>query len=284
MIHNRWTTTRSALAGLTVLLGVGAAVLTAPIDAQASGPCAVTVDPVTVKEEANTVAVFQVHRANAVACTSVGASFDLTLSDGPATNNAVAATKGSDYKTPAQTHLSWNDVNVPIAIAVTIPNDVVTESDEIFSIQLSNAANLVLVASPTDPTPGHATARILANDALTEIIVANRYDCWEWPSPPAACPVQVDFPVTSPGGIVLTLDTFDNAGGATADRDYRSVRAGRVVVPADASRVILQLTILGDSLREPPESFGLRLVADAGGTGVGGTTVIRISDGPPTGG
>jgi hypothetical protein len=265
---------------MTVLLGTAAAVLVAPVAAQADAGCAVMVDSTTVKEEANAQAVFHVHRADAVACASPGASFDFTLSDGPVTPDAGAAVKGADYVPATQTHVVWNDLDAPIIIAVPILDDSNGEGDELFSIQLTNPVNLVLVASTTDPTAGHATARILASDPLNALTFFPNYDCWEWPED--NCQVQIQFGVTPPQDVTITLDTFDSEGGASAGRDYVPVH-DRIVVPAGSSKVDIQLTILNDDTREPTESFGLRFAMSSGDDSGGGSTVVRIHDGPLSG-
>lgn len=90
----------------------------------------------------------------------------------------------------------------------------------------------------------------------------------------------ISFPVTitpSPGSpITLTVNTAN--GSATAGNDYVGITGGSLTIPAGASTVGLEVTILNDLIVEPSETFTVAIGNPSAGSVVTAQALGTITD------
>jgi hypothetical protein len=72
-------------------------------------------------------------------------------------------------------------------------------------------------------------------------------------------PVHSSLPCPYPR--TIKFETFDIT--ARAGQDYVGVSQGTLIFPAGTTTATLRIQILGEALREPDETFGIRLISGA---------------------
>ncbi len=213
-------------------------------DAEPAG--SIVIDDVTLSEgDAGTkLATFTVTRSGGTAAFSV----DYATADG-------TATAGSDYLAASGT-LSFADGVNTQTIAVTINGDTLFEPDETFLLNLSGPTNGAVI------TDGQGTATISNDDAepagsiIIDDVTLSEGD---------AGTKLATFTVTRSGGTAaFSVDYATADGTATAGSDYLAASGTLSFADGQTSGTIA-VTINGDTLFEPDETFLLNLADPTNG-------------------
>ena len=159
------------------------------------------------------------------------------------------ATAGSDYTTTSGT-LTFGDGETSKSIAVPILQDTIYEGNESFGVTLSAPGGGAILATPSagtvtiidDDVPSHATiadVRVTeGNSGTTDAVFTVTL------SPAASNPSSVQWSTSS--------------GTATAGSDFTAA-AGTLNFAAGESQKTIAVSIIGDALYEPDETFTVAL-------------------------
>lgn len=191
------------------------------------------------------------------------------------------ATAGQDY-TATNGTLFWADGETGAkTFSIPLTNDALVESNETFTVSLSNPLGGLALGSPTT-----ATVTVTSEDQ---------------PPPPGVLQfAQATYSVGEAGGnlVVSVTRTGGSAGAAsiqyattngtaTAGQDYNAASGTLNWADGDSSTKTFSLPILNDSLDEVLETISLSLTNPTGaGLGTQGTALLQIlddDDPPPTG-
>jgi hypothetical protein len=214
---------------------------------------------------------------------AVAMVFTLTLSGGPrsfpitvtyATTNGVGTTSalaGKDYAATTGT-LTIAGSATTATIIVPVLGDLISEPNETFTLKLTSPTGAILngtgIATGTiidnDPAP-----RLVINDvSLTEGNVGTKLATFTVSLVNAAGQL-----VTSGSDVSVNYATANNT--ASAGSDYVAIPTTTLTIPAGSSTATFTVTINGDSLVEPNESFFINLstpisavIADGQGIGL----------------
>jgi CSLREA domain-containing protein len=189
---------------------------------------------------------------------TTAATFGVTLSG--TTSNTVtvdyttvngSAIAGSDYA-PASGTLVFAPGVTSRTISVAVAGDTTAESNETFTVQLSNPANATLAnvqatgtINDDDAGSGGVPSLSISDATVNEGDDGTRN---------AAFVVQLSAPSTS----VVTSSYATSDGSATAGSDYASAQGTVTFAPGETSRTI-SIAIAGDRLVEPTETFFVTL-------------------------
>ena len=177
------------------------------------------------------------------------------------------ATAGSDYATTAGA-LTFAPGETSKTVRAPILGDTTPEANETFVVRLSNATNAAIArAAATGPIYNDDTT-ISIDDAS---IVEGDYGT-------STVNVTVRLSVASSGTVTVKYATAD--GTATAGSDYVAKSGALVFSPGQTTQTVA-ITVNGDAVAEPDESFHVKLsdptaalIADPQGT-----VTIRNDDG-----
>mgnify|MGYP001805925513 CR=1 FL=1 len=168
---------------------------------------------------------------------------------------ADTATAGADYRLIGSGVLNFLPGKTTQTITVSLINDLLVESDETFTVQLSTPVNATLGADATTvtivdndtvPSPDTSTLPIIQLDATK--ISLNEGDSAQLTvmlSVAATQPVTVDY--------VTQDDTAQNASG-----DYVATSGSLTFAPGETSKTI-SVTTLDDTAVESNETFNVQL-------------------------
>ena len=194
------------------------------------------------------------------------------------------ATAGADYTTTTGI-LNWSDAvgGAQPTLPIPIQNDAQFESNETFTVTLSNATGASLGPPATrtttvtimddDPAPAPGSLQLSAAD----------FSATEGGGPPAVLVRRVGG---SDGGASVSFATVD--GTATAGSDYTAQSSTLQWANGDAADKPITVPILDDAADEPAETFTIQLTNPMGagsGTPMQATVTIAASDPtvpPPT--
>jgi hypothetical protein len=155
------------------------------------------------------------------------------------------AVAGSDY-TAVSGLLTFTKNEMSKSIAIPIRGDRVVESDESFSVRLSNARGAKIA-------DGTGDVRIVDNEPYVWVTYAQVIEGNDGTAPAvftAYLTALYDRPVT------VTFATAD--GSALAGQDYIAV-LGSITIPAGQSSQDITVPVRGDRLGEPNETFVLNV-------------------------
>ncbi len=222
------------------------------------GTLAFSASTASVNEDAGTVTLTVTRTGGTAGVASVA----FATSD----NTAEA---GSDYSAAGNT-LSWSDGDSTSKdIVIDITNDSDDESDETFTVTLSNAS----VASLGTPTT--ATVTIADDDDAGEVSLSVSSVSID----ENAGTVSID--VTRTGGTdgAISVDYATSDDTATAGEDYTAASAMLNWANNDSNTQTIVIDILDDAVTEGDETFTLTLSNAANGASIGtATTVVTIVD------
>lgn len=183
-------------------------------------------------------------------------SFVVTLSAASATTVTVdfvtadgTATAGSDYQAAGGT-LNFAPGVTSQNVTVTINGDTLHETDETFTVTLSNAAG----ARVTD---GSATGSILNDDARPSLRIAD-VSLAEGNGGTTSFKFTLTLSVVS--GLPATVDFSTANGTAIQPADYSRVSSS-VTVPAGELTGTITVAVVGDTEVEPDETFLVNLAS-----------------------
>ncbi len=180
------------------------------------------------------------------------------------------ASAGSDYVATSGT-LVWDagDTSAKV-IPVTVVDDAFAESDETFSVALSEPSGSAVVGSPAV-----FTVTIVDDDGPRLQFASASYQAPETGG-------TVDVTVKRMGGAegAVSVDWTTENGTATAGEDYVSDSGTLQWADLDDSDRVITLTVLDDADVEGGESFRVDLSAPVGGVALGQPfqTTVSIAD------
>ena len=198
---------------------------------------------------------------------------DQTITVDYTTSDGTATTADADYQTAAGT-VTFDPGETTATIDVTINGDTAHESDETFTVDLSNASNAGIA-------DGSGLGTIQDDDAAPTISIADA-SVTEGDVGDTTLSFDVTLSVASPG--VVTVDYTTNNGTATvADGDY-DAGASTLTFGAGETTKTVDVTVHGDATYEADEHFTLDLSNASGATIAddSGTGTITNDDAAPT--
>lgn len=193
--------------------------------------------------------------------------------------SAGTAAAGTDYTTTSGT-LTFNAGDTSKNIDVPIVTDALDESDETFTVTLSNPSNTTIADSS-------GTETIIDDDTTTV--------------PPATPTLSIGDATVNPEGnsgttnatftvtlssaslSVVTVNYATSDGTATAPGDYTAASGTLTFSPGDTSKTVT-VTVVGDTVPEPNETFTIALSSPAGATIADGSGLGTIIDDDQLGG
>lgn len=182
----------------------------------------------------------------------------------------LTATSSSDY-TPASGVLTFAPGETSKTISVATIDDTVAEPSEQFKVTLS---------APSGATIGDDTgiATIIDDDGEPRVTIGN-VSAAEGNAGASVLTFSVDLSHASATAISVPWTTVD--GSATAGSDYVAASGTLTFNPGETSKTI-PITINGDSVVEPDETFTLQLTGGPAGVGTivndDGGVFVTISD------
>ena len=207
------------------------------------------------------------------------ATFTVSLSSGVgqqvtvdyATANGTA-TAPADYLAAAGT-LTFPPGSTTQNVSVTVNGDLLDEADETFFVNLSNPTNATIA-------DGVGMGTITDDDAPPALSIGDTLV-----TEGDAAPTIATFTVTlgAPSGQTVTVNYGTADGTATAGADYTTA-AGTLTFPPGTVTQTLNVTVLGDLLDEPDETFLVNLTNPANATVADGQGqgTIQDNDAGPT--
>jgi subtilisin-like proprotein convertase family protein len=200
---------------------------------------------------------------------SSNATFTVSLSSASAQAVTVdyttangTAHAGLDYTTTSGT-LTFAAFETSKTVDVPVLGDVLTEGDESFTLKLSNATN----ATIADDT---GTGTITDDDGAPVLSVD---DVAQAEGDSGTTTFTFTVTLDHPSATAMTVDYATSSGTATADVDFAAA-SGTLYIPAFATSATFNVSVFGDVLGEPDETFTVTLTNPVGasigdGTGVG---------------
>lgn len=203
-----------------------------------TGPMLSIADATVTEGEAGTVTLtFPVTLAPTSGST---VTVDYTTTDG----SAVA---GTDYTATSGT-LTFLPGASSANISVDVAGDTVYEGDETFTVNLSNATNAKISLA-------NATGTITENDPAPSLSVADA-SVTEGNSGSTLATFTVTL--TGATAVDASASWATVAGTATAGADFQA-ETGSVLIPAGQTSAVVKVTIVGDTVDEPDETFSVTL-------------------------
>lgn len=194
---------------------------------------------------------------------------DVTTSDG-------TATAGSDYLASSVLPLRFAAGTTSRNFAVSILGDTALESNETLQVNLSNAVG----ATISDP---QAIGTINNDDVSQSTLSIGDVSVSEQTSGPITATFTVSLSAAASTGVTFDIATAD--GSATAGSDYVASSLLAQTIPAGQTSKTFSVTVLGDSVPEPDETYAVNVtnatgasIADAQATG----TILNDDGSLPT--
>ncbi|MGI9214038.1 MAG: Calx-beta domain-containing protein, partial [Methylococcaceae bacterium] len=177
------------------------------------------------------------------------------------------ATAGSDYTSKTGT-LTFLAGSTSQQIRIPVTGDTLTEADETFSVNLSNAQNAAL-------STASATVKIKNDDQAVLSIASNTITEGNAGSQNLDLTVTLSAPATQP----VSVDYTTANGTAMAGSDYTAM-SGTITFPAGTTSQKISIPISGDTQVESNETFTVTLgrAQNATVSGVAGTATVTISN------
>jgi subtilisin family serine protease/subtilisin-like proprotein convertase family protein len=212
--------------------------------------------------------------SQAVVAVSLSAASAHPITVNYATANS-GSTAGSDYVANSGS-LIFAPGETQKTIAVAVNGDAQNELDETFVLNLSGVANAVL-------DDGQGVVTIRNDDPLPSVSIADAKV-----TEGNAGTRTISLPVTlSPAsGRTVTIDYMTLPGTATADGDFTPINGTLIFNPGQSTKYVT-VTLVGDTIAEPDETFLVNLAnspgavildGDATGTIQNDDTSLRVSD------
>jgi hypothetical protein len=255
-----FTVDLSNASNATIATGTGTGTITND-DAAPS----LSVDDVSVTEgDAGTV--------NATFTVTLSAPSGQTITVDYATNDGTATAPG-DYAAITTTPLTFLPGETTKPVAVVVNGDVTNETDETFTVDLSNAANATIADA-------QGVGTILNDDPVPTLSVD------DVAVGEAAGTAAFTVTLSAPSGQTVTVDYATADGTANAPGDYTAIPATTLTfLPGETGKPV-SVTIVDDLLDEADETFTVDLsnasnATIATGTGTG-TGTITDDDAAPS--
>lgn len=189
-------------------------------------------------------------------------SFDYATSDNTATSNGDYVAKSGTITIPAGT--------TSATIAVTINGDTAAEADEDFFVNLSNAVN-----AGFNDAKGVGTIQSDDIDSSLPVITVNPVSVNESNSGNKWAIFVLKLDKTSTKATTVRYVTVN--GTAVAPGDYIA-EGGLVKFPAGSTSAKINVAVVGDTVKEGKETFGIQLSNPVGLTIATATAECTIND------
>ncbi|HSS19255.1 MAG TPA: Calx-beta domain-containing protein [Pyrinomonadaceae bacterium] len=219
-------------------------------------PPNMTINDVSIVEgnSGTSIATFTVSLSAPAPSTDV--TFDISTADGTAQDH-TPATEDNDYIAHSLTNQVIPAGQQTYTFTVTVNGDVVIENDETFFVNLANVSGATL----TDGT-GQGTIR---NDDLPALTVTD-VTLPEGNSGTKLFTFSVNLSAPAPtGGVTFDIATQDNTA-TLADNDYVQHTLASQTIPAGSSSYNFDVTVNGDLVIEPNETFFVNVSNVVGAT------------------
>jgi hypothetical protein len=208
-------------------------------------------------------------------------TFDVTLSNpndqtvtvDSATNDGTATTADGDYAAATGT-VTFNPGQTAQTVDVTVNGDLTHESDETFTVDLSNETN----AGVAD---GSGQGTITNDDQVPDISIDDQ-SVTEGDAGTSTLTFNVTL--SNPSDQTVTVDYTTNGGTATtADGDYVAATGTVTFTPGQTAQNV-DVTVNGDLTHESDETFTVDLSSPSNGNVLAGsgTGTILDDDASPT--
>ena len=222
-------------------------------------PLTVSISNVSVAEgnAGTTNAVFTVELSRA---SSQVITVDFSTADG-------TATAGSDYVASSGT-LTFNPGETAKTITVVVNGDTLSETNETFFVNLSNAVNATIL-------DGQGGSTIINDDNPPPAISINDVTLAEGNSGTTNAVFTVTLSPASSQAVTVSYSTAN--GSAVAGSDYVGMAGILTFNPGDTTRTITVL-VNGDTDVEPNETFFVNLTSATNATIVDGQGVATITN------
>jgi hypothetical protein len=250
---------RRALAGA---VGAGLLVLAIPIPSMAVPTPSVTITDVTVTEGTGGT-VSANFTIQAAPTPKPGAALQVSWATA-----SVSATAPADFTSSSGT-VSLMKNSASRVVSVPVVGDALNEANETFMVNLFN-----LAGSPGSIGDAQGVATIIDNDPIP-VLSVNDVSIMEGNAGTTAGTFTVTLSAAS--GRPVTFDWATSAGSATAGTDYVAASGSRTIA-AGAPNATVGITVNGDVVDEPSETFGITLTNPGNATIGDGSGVATIAD------
>jgi hypothetical protein len=198
----------------------------------------------------------------------------LTLTYSTADGTALA---GSDYTSANNVELLIPPDTRSTTLPITITRDSTYELSETFTLNILQVAGGTLAAGSAS-----VTGTILDDDPLPELALG---DLTLAEGNSGTTPFTFTVALSEISGVDAVFSYHTTDGTATASTDYLS-STQTISIPAGALTTTFTVDVLGDTLYEDDETFGVLLTPISGSSASGGalraTVTISNDDSPPT--
>ena len=180
-----------------------------------------------------------------------------------------SATAGSDY-TAESGSLTFTPGQTSKTVSVTLTNDAVSEDDEAFTFELSNASGVgivdgqgvgAIVNDDTDPNVSIGDATVTEGDTGTVV-------------------ASLTLTLSAASGQETSVAWATSDATASGGSDY-TASSGEASIPAGQLSGTVEVPVVGDLTREGDESFTVTISDPIGLTVVDGTGSVTVSDDDP---
>jgi uncharacterized repeat protein (TIGR01451 family) len=188
-----------------------------------------------------------------------GVSFDIATADGSATDGNPAG-EDTDYVARSFTSQTIVAGNLAYTFEVTVNGDLKVESNETFFVNLSNVSGATVA-------DGQGLGTI-QNDDVEPVpaLSINDVSLNEGNAGPTTFTFTVHSSLPAPaGGITFDIATQDGSA-TTANNDYLARALAAQTIPAGEQTYTFEVTVNGDLLVEPNETFFVNLTNVFGAT------------------
>jgi chitinase len=182
-----------------------------------------------------------------------------------------SATSPADFTASSGT-VSLTRTNSTRVVSVPVIGDSSDESTEMFVVNLSN-----LVGTPGRIGDAQGVATILDNDNPPTLSVN---DVSEAEGDAGTTSASFTVSLSAPSSSLVSFTFATTAGSATAGTDYVAAGGARTIAAGSPSRTV-NITVNGDTVDEPDETFGISLSAPVNATIADGSGVGTIIDDDP---
>jgi Calx-beta domain len=209
------------------------------LNAVGRGAASLSINNITVTEgnTGTTPAVFTVTLSTA---SNQTVTVNYATADG-------TATAGSDYSATAGT-LTFTPGTTSQTITVAVLGDTRTEANETFFVNLSTPSNATIA-------DGRGQGTILNDDALPALSI-NNVTVTEGNT--GTTPAVFTVTLSAASGQTVTVNYATADGKATAGSDYTAT-AGTLTFTPGATSQTITVAVLGDTVKEPTETFFVNL-------------------------
>lgn len=184
------------------------------------------------------------------------------------TARAAGTTTGETDYAPGSGMLTFAVGETEKKITVSLRSDTLDEADETFDVELSAAANATIAKS-------RATATITDDDGAPTISI-NDVTLPEGPSGSSKVFV-FEIALSAASGRSITVDWTTANGTALAPTDFIAASGTVTFAPGDTKRTI-GVTVVGNNVVEPNETFTVNLSAPTNATIADGSGVGTIAN------